>query len=308
MVQSEYKILWMVNTKKGFLVLKKVFEQASDVIALVSSYTDSRVSEDYGKLIKTYCNKNKIDYLPWQKLEDSLQKAIVEKEVTGIVAIGWQYLIPNKVYSGLPHKLIIFHDSLLPRYRGFAPVATGMINGEEEFGVSVIYAGNGIDDGDVILQKKIHLGSDIYISEAIEKICELYCDAAITLVSDLKSGTVKTKPQNEAKATYSIWRSADDCWIDWRKPAMDVYNLIRAVSHPYPGAFAYLKGKKMYVWQSEPVSGDVRFEIRDCGKIWRLEEGSPVVVCGEGLLRLTDITDEYGKNILPLTGLRQRFT
>jgi len=289
------------------MVLKSLLAQARETLSLVSSYRDPNVSEDYGALIEAYCRQEGLDFAPWADLKARLQETIHEKRITGIVAIGWQSLIPSGVWTRLPDRLVVFHDSLLPRYRGFAPVATGMIKGEDEFGVSVIYGGDGVDDGDIIIQAGTHLGPEVYMGEAIERIGELYCEAAGALVLKMKSGAIKAQRQDGSKATYAIWRGPEDCRIEWRKSAREIYNLIRAVSYPYPGAFSYLRGKRIRIWRSEIVPEEVRFEIRDPGKIWRLEGGRPVVVCGEGLLQLSDMTDELGNSILPVTRLRETF-
>src|SRR5262249_15648382 len=154
------------------------------------------------------------------------------------------------VFCDLPYRLVVFHDSLLPKYRGFAPVATAMIKGETEFGVSVLYATDNVDDGDIIHQARIHIGFETYLAEAIELIGKLYCEPALKLCGYIRTGTIAAKPQDHTRATYSIWRSAEDCAIDWGKPAREIYNLIRAVSQPYPGAYSMLNGARVRIWRS----------------------------------------------------------
>ncbi len=304
---SEHQLLWLLNTTKGYMVLQRLMQHAKASVGLVSSYSDPNVSEDSETPIRTHCHDHGISYLPWAELKPRLTDEIQRHGITGIVAIGWQYLIPRDVWSALPDRLVVFHDSLLPKYRGFAPVASGMINGEHEFGVSVLYAGEGIDDGDLIHQARIHLGDEIYIGEAIERVGELYCDAALQFINDLVSGTIDAQPQLASEATYSIWRNADDGRIDWGRPAREIYNLIRAMSYPYPGAHSYVGERRVSIWRSAIEAEDVTFEIRDCGKIWKLDDGYPIVVCGSGMLRLTEISDENGESMLPITRLRQRF-
>src|SRR5262245_15261635 len=245
--------------------------------------------------------------MSWANLKNGIKEEIRSRGINGIVAIGWQYLIPPAVFDNLSHRLIVFHDSLLPKYRGFAPVATGMIIGETEFGISVLYATDNIDDGDVIHQACVHIASEVYLEEAIERIGQLYCEAAAKLCADMRAGTIAVYPQDHSRATYSIWRNADDCAIDWSRPALEIYNLVRAVSHPYPGAFSTLGGKLARIWRCRTVEDDIQFEIRDPGKVWRVEGGKPVVVCGCGLLQITDMTDDDGQSLLPLTRLRVRF-
>ena len=300
-------LLWLVNTEKGFTVLKDLASKARDSLGLVSSYSDPNVKEDFGSQIAAFCRVHQIDHVLWSSLRTNPGEWLQRHKISGIVAIGWQYLIAHNVWSALPHKLIIFHDSLLPRYRGFAPLATGLIKGETEFGVSVIYAGQGTDDGPIILQESVHLGEDVYIQEAITAMSRLYGTAALRLIDRLVSGPVAARPQDESKATYSLWRGADDCVVDWKCSARQIYNLVRAVGPPYPGAFSQLDGKRVYIWRSEPLDQDLEFEIRDAGKIWKIEKGRPTVVCGRGMLRLTELTDADGTSLLPVTRMRVRF-
>jgi len=289
------------------MVLEEIVKCARDCIGLVSSYSDPNVNENYDERIAELCRFYNINFMPWTKLKNTIKEEIASRDINGIVAIGWQYLVSRAVFGNLPHRLIVFHDSLLPRYRGFAPVVTGMIKGETEFGVSVLYAADNIDDGDIIHQARVDIGSEVYINEAIDQIGQLYRAAAAELCASLRGGAIAAYPQDHSKATYSIWRNAEDCAIDWSKPAIEIYNLIRAVSHPYPGAFSILGGKLVRIWRCRTVEDDIQFEIRDPGKVWRVESGKPVVVCGCGLLQITDMTDDDGQSLLPLTRLRVRF-
>ena len=91
------------------------------------------------------------------------------------------------------------------------------------------------------------------------------------------------------------------------KSADAILNLVRAVSHPYPGAYSFLNNLKVIVWRAELVEREICFEIRDPGKVWKIEEGTPLVVCGQGMLRLVKIENEEGQSLLPFTKLRQRF-
>ena len=97
------------------------------------------------------------------------------------------------------------------------------------------------DNGDIILQRKMKIGSDEYIREIIDRQSELMADMLLDIISNLKNGKIKRTAQNDADATYSIWRGPEDCRIDWDRSARDIYNLIRAVSDPYPGAFTTYK-------------------------------------------------------------------
>lgn len=305
--KSAPKLVWLLNTQKGYTVLKAVMKHNRSQLGLVVSYTDPHVSEDFYADMEMLCAQNDVPFISWQDFKNDSAGMILAHQAQGLVAIGWQYLLPESLWQNLAHRLIVFHDSLLPRYRGFAPVATGMIKGDTDFGVSVLYAGEGVDDGDILLQKQLTLGKNVYMAEAIERMSDLYGDAAIELCDRMCGGSLRPKPQEHELATYSIWRGLEDCRIEWTKTAEEIHDLIRAVSKPYPGAYSSLDGQCVKIWRAEIIKDDIRFEICDPGKIWSLEEGMPLVVCGQGLLKLTHVQTETGEDLLPVKKLRQRF-
>ncbi len=301
------KLGWLLNTQKGLNVLKALVARERPQVSLVVSYDDPNTSENSLSEIESLCQQHDIAFESWSEFKRRGRLGIVERNLEGLVAVGWQYLLPEDYWRSLPNRLIVFHDSLLPRYRGFAPVATGMIKGDTEFGLSVLFAGEGIDDGDLILQKSMTIGKQAYMADAIDIIGQAYADAAVELCDRMDDGPVPSLPQDHGQATYSIWRGPEDCRIDWRQSAEEIRDLIRAVSSPLPGAFTLLGGAPLRVWRAELITEDLRFEIRDHGKIWSLDGGCPVIVCGSGLLKLTRITTEDGGEGLPITRLRQRF-
>jgi methionyl-tRNA formyltransferase len=127
----------------------------------------------------------------------------------------------------------------------------------------------------------------------------------IELIEMIKGGSIRIELQDETKATYSIWRSPEDCQIDWKLSSLEIYNLIRAVSFPYTGAFSYYESKKVYVLRSE-IEKDVKFAKRDPSKIWKIDREKPIVICGKGMIRLTKIVDE-NENDISFNFIRRRF-
>ena len=122
------------------------------------------------------------------------------------------------------------------------------------------------------------------------------------LAGDLRDGT----PQDHSKATYSIWRDADDYWIDWTQDSETIERTIRALGKPYLGARSRLNDKTIIISESV-VEPDICFAIRQPGKVWSLDEtGCPTIVCGRGMLRITSAMEE-GRSIIPMRSLRLRF-
>jgi methionyl-tRNA formyltransferase len=217
-------------------------------------------------------------------------KTIVDTGSDYSIAIGWRWLIKDE------SKLIVFHDSILPRLRGFNPLVTSLINGDSEVGVTILFGEEDFDKGDVIIQKKIHINYPLKIKEAIEVLSVLFGEALNELMHQLHSGALKSTSQDETLASYSLWRDEDDYKIDWSKSADYIKRFIDAVGDPYKGAYTTWNDYKYYIKDSFAVE-DVIIENRVHGKVLFKKGNSYFIVCGSGLLRVDHFFDENGKKI-----------
>jgi methionyl-tRNA formyltransferase len=217
------------------------------------------------------------------------------------LAVSWRWMI-----HGVPN-LIALHDSLLPKYRGFAPLPNALINGEREVGVSALFASGEYDRGDIVCQRRLQIEYPIKIHQAIRSIVPLYAAIASEICSALASGAgLPGKKQDESEATYSLWRDDRDYEIDWGWDAARIARFIDAVGYPYLGARTTLNQEPVAVLDAA-VDPDVRIEDRAVGKVIFVRDGQPVVVCGTGLLRITQMTSPDGRPLLPLKKFRSRF-
>ncbi|GAA3402976.1 methionyl-tRNA formyltransferase [Paenibacillus hodogayensis] len=286
------RILFLVATQKGYEVIKEVYSKRKEFIGLVSTFREVNVRESYSEKIEQFCSESTIEFLWWRDLKKDLIGFIEKYKITEVITIGWRYLLPLEINNHLENKFIIFHDSLLPKYRGFAPTPTAVICGEKEIGMSVIFSHQDVDSGPILIQKRIKDTSDMYIKEIISLQSELFKEAVIELLDRIEKNDLEGIIQDDSKATYSAWRGPEDCQIDWNKSSEEIFNFIRAISTPYPGAYTYLDNNKIIVWQSE-VQDDINFAIRYPGKIWSIDAvGNPTVVCGRGMLKLLHVTNE----------------
>lgn len=282
-------------TEKGYRVLERLGGAYADRICCVVGATDSDVRNDYYQEIKSLCDQLGVSFVD--------RKDFGELTSRFALAVSWRWLIE----SGRT-LLVVFHDSLLPKYRGFSPLVSALVNGEPEIGVSAILASDEYDRGEIVHQSKVSIQYPLKIKSAIEKVSELYGDAANTVVEQLlKGGTLRTRPQSEQDASYSLWRDAEDYRIDWQDSAERIRRFVDAVGFPYQGAQTLVAGKMARVLDAEEI-GDVPIENREPGKVIFVQHGCPVVVCGKGLLRLTGLEDaDSGESLLPLARFRTRF-
>lgn len=264
---------------KGSVVLSRLIEDKQNVSRIVTFEPDQHEVIWYNPIrdIASPLNIPVIDYK-----QVGLTDIIKEHAPDVIFVSGWRYKIPQEQYC-IPYKgTIVFHDSLLPKYRGFAPMNWAIINGEKEMGVTMFYIAEDIDSGDIIGQRKLKI-NDYEDAKAVEKRVAVYYRM---LISDylplIEKGTVKCKPQNHSLATYTCKRLPDDGLIDWTKPTKDIYNLIRGLAHPYPGAFTYVNGYKLTVLSSG-IPPQREYAGRICGRVVTIVKGMGVeVLTGDG--------------------------
>lgn len=285
-------------TQKGLEVLNSIVNaNVNNLVKLVVVGRDKHLECDYANEIIKVCKANDILY------KERTESFILDSEYA--IAVSWRWIIQSATT-----KLIILHDSLLPKYRGFAPLVNMLCNGEDEIGATAIFATNEYDTGEIIFQSSIKITYPIKISDAIKKISFLYSEIILKIFSQIeKENKLISVPQIEKDATYSLWRDEEDYFIDWSKDSISVLNFINALSNPYKGAASYINGiKKIRILEAE-LENDVDIVNRDTGKVIFVLNNYPVIVCGKGLLKLTKVVDDKtNQDLLPFNKFRIRLT
>ena len=185
------------------------------------------------------------------------RKAAGEIKNRYALAISWRWII-----DAGESELIVLHDSLLPRYRGFNPLVSMLINGEDRVGVTTMFATEEYDRGRVIGQSSTAITYPMKIQRAIDLVAANYADLVLGIARTLAAGgELESTPQDESRATYSLWRDEDDYHIDWTWDADRIKRFADAVGHPYKGAVARLDGRTVRVRDCDVVE-DIRIENR----------------------------------------------
>lgn len=195
----------------------------------------------------------KIPYLTPTSLHDENLREIVRSHNPDYIFSFYYRIIIPKDYLTIPKIAPLnLHGSLLPKYRGRAPANWVLINGERETGVTLHLMEEKPDVGPILAQRRV----EILFEDDILSLYRKLIDAARTLMREimpvLLSGNLEFKPQ-VGEPSYYGRRRPEDGLIDWSKDAISIYNLIRALTHPYPGAFSFLCGKKVYIWKANPT-------------------------------------------------------
>ena len=198
-----------------------------------------------------------------------------------IFSFYYRNLLSDDILNLAPKGAFNLHGSLLPKYRGRAPLNWVLVNGEKETGVTLHRMTNRADAGDIVAQQTVAIAdSDVALS-----LHRKLCVASQTLLGDalpkIRSGQTQERAQNDAEATYVGRRTPEDGRLTWEKPAQELHNLVRAVSDPWPGAFGYVGTNKFIVWKSR-----VRTDMAAAKPGTVLSVAPLVVACGEGALEI----------------------
>lgn len=289
------KVTIFAMTEKGYAVLERVLPNFKHTIQVVVSSRDEQTQKDYYSEIKCLCQNNNISFID--------RKEFNEVVTQYAIAISWRWIIHTD-----NSNLIVFHDSLLPRYRGFNPLVSALINGDNKIGVTAFLSTLEYDKGEILAQRSTEISYPITIQEAISKITKNYEELAFYVLETIdKNCDFLPEPQREDQATYSLWRDDQDYLIDWNQSAPQLRRFIDAVGYPYKGAATKLNGHLVRILEAEVVE-DVIIENRVPGKVIFMEDSYPIVVCGQGLLKVRKIIDDSNKkSLIPLSKFRVRF-
>ncbi|MFH7828781.1 bifunctional UDP-4-amino-4-deoxy-L-arabinose formyltransferase/UDP-glucuronic acid oxidase ArnA [Kluyvera chengduensis] len=198
-----------------------------------------------------------------------------------IFSFYYRNLLSDEILNLAPQGAFNLHGSLLPKYRGRAPLNWVLVNGEKETGVTLHRMTHRADAGDIVAQQTVAIAdSDVALS-----LHRKLCAASQTLLGDalpkIRSGQTQERAQDDTQATYVGRRTPEDGRLTWEKPAQELHNLVRAVSDPWPGAFGYVGTNKFIVWKSR-----VRTDMAAAQPGTVLSVAPLVVACGEGALEI----------------------
>jgi len=204
-----------------------------------------------------------------------------------IVVAAFGKILPKAILDLPPKGCINVHGSILPKYRGAAPIQWAVINDDVTAGVTIMQMAEGLDTGDMLLVKTLTVGEHETAGELFDRIAELGAEALSEAVKNLDS--ITPVPQNEAEATWAPMLKKTDGEIDWSRDAKAIYAQIRGVT-PWPGAYTTFKGKRLKVHKARVVNR--------CGVTASTVSGEGLIVaCGSGALELLEVQLEGAKRM-----------
>ena len=181
--------------------------------------------------------------------DNAFAETLTELNPNMIVVVAYGKILPKYILDYPKFGCINVHASLLPKYRGAAPIHRCIIDGETQTGITTIYMADGIDTGDMILKREVEIGADMTVGELHDELATLGGDILIETIAKIADGTAPREPQDDAQSSYAHMLDRDTGRIDWTKSAHEIYNLIRG-TNPYPGAFTGYNGEKLKIFNA----------------------------------------------------------
>ena len=291
------RIVLLCATRRGYLFLQKLVELLPRSDLIVFSFRETPWEPPFLDDIRELTLAKGGQFFEGRQVGSQRWSPFWESTAVDLMfAVSWRYMIPASIYHRPHLGAFVFHDSLLPEYRGFSPTVWAIINGEDHTGVTLFKIAEEVDAGDIVDQDRVPIGLDETIAVVIERVTQTYLDLLERNLDNLVSGTASRYPQDHSRATYTCKRLPEDNQIDWAMSSENIYNLIRAVSVPYPGAYTYLSGQKMRVWSARRVANARQYVGRIPGRIVEVRPGEgSVVLTGDGALLLTQVQMEGGE-------------
>ena len=210
-----------------------------------------------------------------------------------VVVAAYGRILPKSLLELAPLGCINVHGSLLPKYRGAAPIQWAVINGEPEVGVTIIQMDAGMDTGDMLLKGKIQAEPHETAGSLFDKLATLGGETLLKAIKGLKAGSVSPVPQNHEQATMAPMLKKDDGLIDWNNDAQKIACLIRGLD-PWPSAYCFLEGTRLRLFRPEVVS---QTSEEQPGTVLRADRQGLLVACGIHTLNILELQPEGKKRM-----------
>ena len=231
-------------------------------------------------------------------------RVLVETTADALVVVAYGKILPPWLFTLPPFGAVNVHASLLPRYRGAAPIPWAIVRGETRTGVTTMRIDRGMDTGDLLLQKAVAIGPEETSVQLQDRLAVMGADLLVDTLDRLEAGQVRPRPQNPQLVSHAPMLKKSDGEIDWNQSSRQIFNRVRAFN-PWPGAFTCRGRSLLRILKARPVTPLLQQQA--AGSLWRWDSTRALVSCGKGWLELLEVQPENHKPIAAsdfLNGLR----
>ena len=290
------KIVFMGTPDFAVPTLNKLYESEHE-IAAVFTQPDKPKGRGY-KLapppVKVLALEHGTPVYQPESLKKQPEMWDVLKEIAPdvIVVAAYGKILPKQVLDIPKYHCVNVHGSLLPKYRGAAPIQWSVLNGDDETGITTMLMGEGLDTGDILLQRSTPIGENETAAELFDRLAEIGADLLIETLEKLEKGEITPVKQDEELATYASILTKDMCMIDFNKPVKEVHKKICGLSD-WPCAVTTLDGKRLKVFRSQIVKD--KMPGQQAGTV--VDTKQFCLCCADGVIKLTEVQAEGSKRM-----------
>lgn len=299
------KIVFMGTSKFSVASLLKIIETKHEIVGVVTQPDRPRGRGQ--KLVPSPVKEIALEYnlplyQPPRIKEEEAIDYIHNWDTDLIVVVSYGQIIPPELLDYPRLGCINVHASLLPHYRGAAPIQRAIMAGDRISGVTIMAMDQGLDTGDIILQLPVQIEDEMVHGSYEEVLAYAGADLLIDTLAVIKSGSFPRRKQDSSKATYAHMLSREDERIQWERPALNIFNQIRALS-PQPAAYTSFNGKRFKIFSTRCVDRDAAGAP---GQIMEISPQGLMVQCAYGMLEIQELQLQ-GKKRMPCSEFLKGF-
>ncbi len=290
------KIVFLGTPDFAAYIFSKLLESGRHKV--LAAVTQPDRPRDRGRVtpspVKELAQKHNIPVLQYERISREGAEGLRQLAPDIMVTAAYGQILSQEIIDIPTHGIINVHASLLPAYRGAAPIQWAVIRGETGTGVSIMQTEAGLDCGPVILTERVAIGETETAGQLFERLMPVGADALIKALDLIETGRAEYKPQDESRATHFPPLRKTDGEINWGKTAREIFDLIRGVN-PWPGAYTYMGDAPLKIWSAEIAEEDGAG--KNPGEVIRSGKDGVFVQCGKGILKLSDIQASGAKRM-----------
>ena len=297
MASQRLRIIFMGTPDFAAATLQALIEGPDEVVAVV---TQPDKAKGRGRKItpppaKVLAEQHNIAVLQPTKIKtEEFRNGLLSYQPDLIVVTAYGRILPKSLLNLAPLGCINVHGSLLPKYRGAAPIQWTVINGEKEAGVTIIQMDEGMDTGDMLLTGQLATSPDETAGSLFNKLAQLGANKLLAAIKGLKEGTIIPVKQDHDQATMAPMLKKEDGYIEWSLDAEKVSCLIRGLD-PWPSAWCSLNGKRLRLFAPQVMENTGQDTTP--GEVIRADQDGLLVACGQGALLFKELQPEWKKRM-----------
>ncbi|MCR5337392.1 MAG: methionyl-tRNA formyltransferase [Lachnospiraceae bacterium] len=291
------RIVFMGTPDFAVSSLKALYEAGYEIAAVVTQpdKPKGRKKELTPPPVKEYALSVSLPVLQPEKLKNGEwddKLSALGADLFVVAAFG--QILPQNILDMPKYGCINLHASLLPEYRGAAPIQQAILDGKKETGVTIQQMTLALDSGDIISRKVVPIDDEDTGGSLFDKLAEEGARLLLETIPRIESGDIDPEPQDESVSSYVKMLKKEDGRLDFSLPAAVLHNRVRGLS-PWPGAFTEIGGKKLRIWKTQVLDKDEDHE--EAGKVLAAGKAGIDIACGQGVLRILELQPEGKKNM-----------